>query len=137
MQDAATIAAKWSTGLQNATQKITDGVNAVQTAPGAKAAAQKAVYVANVVANQDKWARKVGAVSLPSWKDSMITKGIPRIGQGATAAQPKFANFMTQLLPAIQSSVNSLPPRGGLDANIARMTQHVRTMAKFQYAPQS
>ena len=40
---------------------------------------------------------------------------------------------MSQLLPVIEQNRASLPARGGLDANIARMTQFVRGMAKFQY----
>lgn len=137
MQDAQTIAANWSNALQNAGPKIQAGIQAVTVAPGEKAAAQVQAYVNGVNASQAKWQKNVRAVSLSSWQNAAITKGLPRIGPGAVAAQPKFAEFMTQLLPAIQASVNSLPPRGGLDANITRMTTHVRTMAKFSYTKTS
>jgi len=125
------IAANWSQNLAAATQKITAGVQAVQVAPGQAAARQKAVYVANVNAQADKWASRTAAVSLQSWQASTTTKGIPRIASGATAAQPKFAAFMGQLLPFIQRQVQSLPPRGNLSQNIARMTAFVQGMATF------
>src|ERR1700733_11854061 len=125
------IAANWAQALGAATSKITAGVNAVQVPPGQAAARQKAVYVANVNAAADKWAAKTSAVSLQSWQAATVTKGIPRISGGATAAQPKFAAFMGQLLPFIQRSVAALPPRGNLDQNIARSAAFARSMATF------
>jgi hypothetical protein len=126
------IAAQWASRLGQSGQRITDGVQAVQVAPGQAAARQKAVYVQNVNASADKWASRVSSVPLSDWQNAMTTKGVQRIGQGATAAQPKFAAFMGQLLPHIATVRSSLPPRGGLDQNIARMTQFVQGMAKFQ-----
>jgi hypothetical protein len=125
------IAANWAQGLAGATTKITAGVNAVSVSPGQAAARQKAVYVANVNANADKWASKVAAVPVQAWQQATLTKGIPRIATGAQAAQPKFATFMGQLLPYIQRQVQSLPPRGNLQQNIARMTQFVTGMSQF------
>lgn len=125
------IAAAWANALGAAQAKITAGINAVQVPPGQAAARQKAVYVANVNANADKWATKVAAVSLQAWQQAAINKGVQRIGTGASAAQPKFAAFMTQLLPFIQRQVQALPPRGNLQANIARMTAFVQGMATF------
>lgn len=132
MQTPDQISAKWAQGLASAGQRITDGVNGVTVAPGQAAAAQKQVWQQNTVASVDKWARNTAAVDLPTWRESMITKGLPRIASGATAAQPKFANFMNQLLPHIDAVKRGLPARGGLDQNIARMTAFVRGMAQFQ-----
>jgi hypothetical protein len=125
------IAAAWASGLQGAGQKITDGVNAVKTAPGAAAARQKSVWVQNTTASQDKWARNTAAVTKEEWQSAMIEKGLQRIGQGATAAQPKFATFMGKLLPYIDRQVSSLPPRGNLEANINRMVAFTRGMSQF------
>lgn len=135
MATADQIAAKWAQNLSGATQAITDGVNGVTTAPGLAAARQKDVYVANVTASAGKWATNVAAVTLPAWQQAMITKGVPRIASGAQAAQPKFTNFMNQLLPHIATVKSQLPARGGLEQNINRATAMIRGMAKFQAKP--
>lgn len=124
-------AAAWAQRLASSTDRIQQGVQGVTTAPGQAAARQKAVWASQVAASQDKWASRVAAVSLPDWQQSMIQKGVPRVASGAQAAQPKFAAFMTQLLPHIAATTASLPPRGTLDQNINRMTQFVRGMSTF------
>lgn len=126
------IAAKWAQNLSGAGQRITEGVQSVTVAPGQAAARQKNVWAANTAASVDKWARNTSAVSLSDWQQAMIDKGVQRIGQGATAAQPQFVQFMSKLLPYIDQVRSTLPARGNLDANINRMTQFVRGMAKFQ-----
>lgn len=126
------VAARWAAGLANAGEKIRAGVEAVNTAPGQAAARQKAVYLANVQASGDKWARNVAAVSLADWKSAIETKGIPRIAAGATAAIPKFTIFMGKLLPFVHSAKQSLPARGTYEQNKARMVAMVDAMHKFQ-----
>ena len=130
--DPATVAAYWASRLGQSTQKITAGVQAVTVAPGVAASRQKAAYIAGVNAKVDKWASRTAAVPLADWQNAIISKGIPRISSGATAAVPKFQNFMVQFLPAVQAAKQSLPPRGDLGANINRMTQFVTAMSKFQ-----
>jgi len=127
-----TVAANWSAHLASAGQKITDGVNGVTVAPGVAASRNKAGYVAGVTQNQDKWASHSAAVPLSDWQQAVIQKGVPRIASGAQAAEPKFAQFMTQLLPFIDSAKASLPARGTLDQNIARMDAMARKMATFK-----
>ena len=127
------IAAAWAAGLSGAREKITDGINAVTVAPGVKAAAQKGAYIANVQANADKWAKRTGAVTVEEWRQATLTKGLDRIAGGAQAAQPRFANFVTQLLPHIENVKRSLPARGSLDQNIARSAAFIRGMANFDY----
>lgn len=122
-------AAKWAQNLSAAGPQITAGVAAVSVAPGQAAARQKAVYLAQVAANGDKWAKNVGAVSLQDWQAATTSKGIPRIAAGATAAQPKMEAFMNKLLPAIAQVKSTLPARGNLEQNITRMTAFTRGMA--------
>lgn len=130
------IAAAWAQRLGSSTAKITAGVQAVTVAPGQAAARQKAVYLQNTQAAVDKWASRTAAVPLATWQAAVTDKGIPRIATGATAAQPKFASFMGQLLPFVQGAVAGLPPRGNLDQNIARMTAFSRKMATFKQSGQ-
>jgi len=131
-KDPATVAQNWATRLAQSTQAITDGVNAVQVAPGVAAARQKNAYIANVQANAGKWATKTAAVPLGDWQAAMTGKGIPRIGQGATAAIPKMQAFLTKSLPYINSVVAGLPARGDLNANITRMVAFTTKMAQFK-----
>ena len=98
------IAQKWATRLSAANPEITAGVNAVTQAPGQKAAQRVDVWLANLQRSRDKWVRNVGAVSLNQWQQTMITKGIPRISSGATAAIPKMTAFMGQWLTYLQAN---------------------------------
>lgn len=111
---AQEVADKWATNLGNAQTSMTNGVNRVTTAPGQAAAAKRMKWIAAIQnpATQDKWARKVSAVSLQSWKDSMTNIGIPRAAQGAAAKKPKFVAAMTTLLPYIDqvtAQVRAMP----------------------------
>lgn len=128
--DAA--AQAWAQRLAASTDRITAGIQAVQTSPGASAARQKAVWVQNTQAAADKFARNAGAVSLSDWQQAALSKGVPRVAGGATAAQPKMAQFMGKLLPYVASGVTALPARGGLEQNIARSAAFIRHMSNFQ-----
>jgi hypothetical protein len=105
---AQQIAAKWSTNLSGATTTITTGVNAAQ----------------------NTWAANVAAVPLASWQSDMINKGVPRISTGAQAAQPKMANTMNALLPAIAQIKSTLPARGNLQQNLARANQFATALSQ-------
>lgn len=122
----------WKNRLAASGDKITRGVQAVTTAPGAAAARQKAQYVAAVQASSDKWATRVASVSTAEWQAATINKGVARIASGAAAAQPKFEQFMQQVLPHIASTVSALPARGNLEQNIARSAAFSRGMANFK-----
>lgn len=129
----ADVASRWSTGMANAGAKIQAGVEAVKTAPGMAAAANKQGYVAGVQSNVDKWASRVAAVPLATWQQDFINKGLPRIATGAQNAEPKVTNFMNQFLPFLRTTVASLPPRGTFAQNVQRMTAHVTAVHGFTY----
>jgi hypothetical protein len=75
------------------------------------------------------WATNTAAVSLNSWQQDTINKGIPRVATGAQAATSKMASVMTSLLPAIAAAKASLPPRGNLQQNLQRANQFATALA--------
>lgn len=131
MKDPTAAAARWANNLSAATEKIREGVQAVQVAPGQAAARQRAVWLQNLTASADKWARNTAAVALPDWQSAMVNKGVPRIGTGAQASQQKFASFLSSFLPFVDAGVRALPPRGNLQQNIARMVSMVQHNAQY------
>lgn len=132
---AAQVAAKWASRAQGATQALQDGINNVQTAPGALAAAKQDKMLANLTKSilDGKWAANVSAVTLQQWKDAMLTKGVQRYGAGVAAAQPKMQAFMSKLLPFqanIQAQLASMPDLT-LQDNINRAVFMMTEMSKF------
>lgn len=124
------IAANWAAKMQGASANATAGAQAVSTSPGQAAAAQRNAYQQGVQQNVDKWANNVAAVSTDQWRQAYIQKGVPRMASGAQAAQPKMANFMSQLIPYQQSI--QLPARGPKGTNVGRMTAWHDAMLKFR-----
>lgn len=125
--------AKWGTNLNNSQQYITNGVNSVTTAPGIAAAqaAQRMVQGVQDAVSSGKWQRAVSSVSLQSWKDSMIKKGLPRLATGVSQAQASKVNQITALLSAVDTAAaaaNQLP-KGGLEQGIARANAYMRAMS--------
>ena len=96
--------------LSNAGTAITNGVNGVQQAPTAAAAAQVAKMKARINAALDNgsWAAGLNKVTLDQWKQSMLTKGVPRIATGITAARAKLVAFNSKLYPFIDQSLQTL-----------------------------
>lgn len=135
-KDPAAVAAKWSTNLSNSTTSITNGVNAVTTAPGQAAAAAQATMRARLLAAIDsgKWAANVSSVSLQQWKTAMTQTGIPRIADGARKGQPKMQAFMQSFLPfvsQVQQQVRAMPNATQADRE-ARMLANSRLLAGFK-----
>ena len=133
MLTAAQISAKWLTNFGNAQQAMTDGVNAVQTAPGQAAAAQVNLWLQRIQQSANKWAANVSAVSLADWKTAMINLGIPRAQQGAQAKQGKYTAFITQYAAFLNSTVPTIKamPKGSIAASIARSNAMIN--ASYQW----
>jgi len=131
MPNAADAAAKWAQNFGSSSQRWADGVNAVTVAPGQLAARQADVWANNTVAAKAKFAANSQSVSLQEWQSTTVTKGQGRLASGAQAAQSKVAEVYGKLFPFISSAVNSLPPRGDLEANINRSAAFARKMATF------
>lgn len=133
----ATAATNWAAGMNNASAKITAGVNAVSEAPSvaAIAAIPRMVQGIQQAAASGKIQAGLARVSLQMWQQAMLQKGLTRVGAGATAAKPKMQNFFTQFLPYLAAGVQQLPPRGDINANIARAVQMMNYNAGFKYTP--
>lgn len=118
------ISAKWLTNFQNGTTSMTQGVQAVQTAPGQLAAAQANLWLQRIQQSQQKWATRVSAVTLQEWQQAMINLGIPRAQQGAQEKQNNYTQFIqaySQFLGPQVAQIRSMP-KGTLAQGIARST---------------
>jgi len=136
---AADVANKWSTNLSNATPQMQKGVMGVTTAPTALAAANPQAYLAGVqqAVNSGKWAAKLNAVSLGTWQQQYVTKGIPRVQQAASTDKPKVQAAFTPLLNYVYNArdqINSTMPRGTLQQNLQRMMAMATAMAQYSSA---
>ena len=130
------IADKWARNTKAATQSMKDGVMAVTESPMEKAAARSDAMVAGVqrAVNEGRWQAGLRRVTTQQWKDRMISKGIPRVAQGVTDAQPEFATFMSDFLPFVQEGQRQLEatPRGDLQTNINRMVQMIQHLSEYR-----
>lgn len=125
------IAQKWNTNFARSGPAYAAGVQGVQTAPGAAAAAAVQKYVNNVAANAAKFARKVGAVSNSAWQAACTNKGIPRFASGAAAGQAKVQSYMTQAAPVYQDIINtaaSMPNDGSTESQTAIVAMAINKM---------
>jgi len=134
-KNAASVAKKWVQNTGAASQAYTDGVNAVQVAPGQLAAAAAPKMLAKVTAaiNSGKYASRVSGVSLGSWKSSATTKGAQRLGPGATAAEPKMTAFLNEFLPIaaqVSAQVDSMP-KMTIEDSVARSAAAIRAFAQW------
>lgn len=137
MMSSSDVAAKWAKNLSSSTASITAGVNAVTVNPAATASSRAQAYAQGVqdAVNSGKYQRGLARVTLQSWQQSMINKGIPRIASGAQAAVPKMQAFMDKWLPYQQGLLAKLAstPRGDLSTNIQRAVTAMQYNAAFVY----
>lgn len=132
LDNPAASAQQWATKLGGARQQYVDGINSVTVPPGQLAAAAADRWANNTVAAKPKFARNVASVQIGDWKNSATTKGADRLASGAQASLPKMESAFVKLFPAIKQAVQSLPPRGDLEANITRSAEFARKMAQYQ-----
>jgi hypothetical protein len=133
---AAQVAQKWATNLAGSTASIQAGVQAVTVNPAQQAAAAVNQYLAGVqqAVADGSYVNGLSKVTLQSWQQAMLVKGVPRIASGATAAQPKFQAFMGSWLPYMQQLQQTLQatPRGDLQTNIQRAVTAMNFAAAYK-----
>ena len=122
--------------LKAAIGDMQTGVGKVTVSPPHQAAAKIDKMQARLM---EKFAdgtikRRLLAVSVDSWKNAMITKGLPRVAQGIDGAAQKVTDFAAQLLPAVDAAKSKIVamPDLTIEDSINRMTTYVREMAKFR-----
>ena len=132
--DPATATQRWVTNLSNSTQAMTAGVNRVTVSPGQSAARAADKWLAKVSQAKDKYARRVGSVTLADWQNSMTSYGIGRVAQGAQAKQGKMQSFMSDYLPYLAAGVSKIDsmPKNTLEDGINRAVAMIRHNAGFQ-----
>lgn len=132
--DPTTATQKWQTNLSNSTPAMQRGVAALQTSPGASAAAAADKWLMKVSQAKQKFASRVGSVTLQDWQSAMNNYGIARVAQGAQAKAGKMQSFMTEFLPYLQNGVAQIDrmPNNTLEDGIARATAMIRYNAGFQ-----
>lgn len=127
---------KWANRLSGASQDYINGIQNTQADPAQLAIAQKDVAARNYQAaiSSGRWAQKLGAVSQQAWKTAAVTKGAPRLADGAAAAKPRMVTFMTNFLPQLDQITQQTRAmaKGTLDQNIARATNQMRQVAQLK-----
>ncbi len=131
---ASQFAQNWSQGVSAGGQRYQQGVQNVQSSPGAAAAAQKSVWVANTTAAADKWAAAVGNVSLQDWKQQTLNFGTSAYTASAAKGQSKVQAFASAYIPFLQQAVAQLPARGNRSANQARYQAMQNAFTSFNYS---
>ena len=132
MPSPADAAARWAQQLGAAGQRYTDGVNAVKVAPGTLAARAGDLWANNTVAAKPRFIANSQKVTLGDWQQAATTKGAARLASGAQAAQPRMEQALTRVFGWINQVVGSLPPRGDIEANIARAAAFARGMNRLK-----
>jgi len=135
-KSAQQIAQKWANGMGAASATIKAGVEAVTQNPAEAAIRQIPNYLAGVqrAVSDGRVEAGLRKVSLRDWQDSMVNKGLSRVGPGAQAAKVDFEQFMGEFLPHVESGQRMLTnmPRGDLQTNIGRMVAMVEHNSKFK-----
>lgn len=136
-KSAQQVAAEWRKGLTNSASKIRDGVMAVTSSPMMKAAQQADAMLAGVqrAVESGKWQEGLASVSLEEWKTATAEKGVQRLVSGATAAEGKVVEFMSQLLPyteRVSAQIAAMPSATQEDRR-QKMLTNFDLMTQFKF----
>lgn len=133
---ATEIAEKWRRHAEGAVADYTKGIDKVTESPTEKASRKQDKMRTNLLKaiDEGKWAKGLKAVSLESWKESAKVKGSANYGTGVRASEGKMAEFMSEVLPHIESgqSIIKTMPDITLEDSKARAVAWIDHMAKFK-----
>lgn len=135
-KSSANIANNWLAGVQRSGDKVSQGVDAVQTAPGELAAQAEDRWAEGVrkAKESGKFRANAASVSLGTWKDKMKKKGIPRMSDGASQAKSLVQAFHDQHQPVAEASADAAASEraNGVDGR-TRMLNNYDRMAAFKF----
>ena len=133
---AEEFAEKHARRLKGSVEDIRRGIERVTDAPGPKAAAKKDKWIAKLSeqSTQDKWARRVAAVTLEEWKAKTLNKGVGRIAAGIDEAHDKVVDFAGKLIDHQNAGLGTIDkmPDLTLEDSVARASTWIRHMSKFK-----
>jgi hypothetical protein len=128
---------KWSRRLKGAGPDVEAGVNAVTTAPAAKAVAKQDKMRQNILNAIDsgRWANALGKVDLAAYKQAMINKGIPNMQRGVDSGLPKVNAYASVAIPHIQSGQQAIAnmPDLTIEDSKARASKWIDHMHGLNY----
>ena len=137
MKDPKIIARKQVDRLKGATAAMEEGVKNVTRNPAEEAIKKKDKMRANILRAIDNgtWEAGLRSVTLEGWKQDMLTRGIPRVGEGAEQSIGKIEEFHTQQQAYLESYLPNLRamPDLTLQDNINRAVANIQAMSKFRF----
>lgn len=130
---AAEGASKWGQRLAASGEQVRAGIRRVNRSPGEAAAASADLWHRRVSQAQEKFRRKVGAVTLQDWQSAMEATGVSRMVEGATAKQPKYQAFAEKFYPVAQQVSDRVKamPKGDIEQSLARVREAMTTFRQF------
>lgn len=133
---ATEIADKWKRRAMGASSDYKKGIERVTESPTEKAANKADKMRANLLKALDegKWEKALRSVSLEEWKRMASTKGATNYATGISASESKMAEFMSEILPHIESGQRALEgmPDITIEDSKARVIFWIDHMAKFK-----
>ena len=126
-------ASAWGQNWQASAGRATTNFNAgVQNYTGdwaAQTTAQEQAMLQGVTqaVQNGSWRNGVNRVGTQGWKAATEAKA-QNFGVGFNAGAQRYNNAAAKLQPIVQSAVNQLPPRGDINANIARSAAFAMAM---------
>lgn len=120
--DPAAAAAAWASRVGASGSRWIKGIENPRRLPNADPAGNAAKWADGVAAAQGKFTAKITGQAYLTKLDAGATAKQANYSSAGTRAQPNMQAALTKVLPAIQTIVQSLPPRGPRGSNDARAT---------------
>ena len=136
MRDPASVAKQWANNLSRSTERIREGIQRVKESPTVAAARNQEGYLSGVrqAVEDGRWRRGLMRVTTADWQQAMESKGLPRIANGAQAAQGKIEAFMGEWLPyqeSLKAKIAAMP-KGTIEDAKARAIAAIEHNAAFR-----